>query len=109
MADWFNVFASGHELPSDAARELREDGFAVLPRLMTFAQLEGLRRAYDAAAASAVADDVKVGSTTTRINDFVNRGAEFDAVYVLPALLEACCQIIGRPFKLSSLLARTVR
>jgi hypothetical protein len=34
---------------------------------------------------------------------------QFDAVYVLPALLEAGCQIIGRPFKLSSLHARTLR
>ena len=109
MAEWFNVFASGHEFRSDAARALREDGFVVLPGLMPCWQVERLRRAYDAAAASAVADDVRVGSTTTRVNDFVNRGVEFDAVYVLPALLEACCQIIGRPFKLSSLHARTLR
>ena len=109
MAGWFNVFASGHEFRSDAARALREDGFVVLPGLMPCGQVERLRRAYDAAAASAVADDVRVGSTTTRVNDFVNRGVEFDAVYVLPALLEACCQIIGRPFKLSSLHARTLR
>ena len=76
---------------------------------MPCGQVEGLRRAYDAAVASAVADDVRVGSTTTRVNDFVNRGVEFDAVYVLPALFEACCQIIGRPFRLSSLHARTLR
>jgi ectoine hydroxylase-related dioxygenase (phytanoyl-CoA dioxygenase family) len=39
----------------------------------------------------------------------VNRGAEFDGLYVFPPLLEACCRIIGRPFKLSSLLARSLR
>jgi ectoine hydroxylase-related dioxygenase (phytanoyl-CoA dioxygenase family) len=71
--------------------------------------MERVRRAYDAAAASAAADDVNVGSTTTRVNDFVNRGEEFDALYVLPPLLEACCSVIGRPFKLSSLHARTLR
>jgi len=50
-----------------------------------------------------------VGSSTSRINDFVNRGAEFDDLYVFPPLLEACCGVIGRPFKLSSLQARTLR
>ena len=39
----------------------------------------------------------------------MNRGAEFDDLYVFPPLLEACCLVIGRPFKLSSLHARTVR
>ncbi len=109
MADGFNALAAGHALPPDAARELRERGFVVLPGLLPSEQIERVRRAYDAAAASAAADDVKIGSTTTRVNDFVNRGVEFDAVYILPPLLEACCRIIGRPFKLSSLHARTLR
>ena len=109
MADWFNALGAGHALPPDAARELRERGFVVLPGLLPSEQIEPVRRAYDAAAASAAADDVRVGSTTTRVNDFVNRGAEFDALYVLPPLLEACCDVIGRPFKLSSLHARTLR
>jgi ectoine hydroxylase-related dioxygenase (phytanoyl-CoA dioxygenase family) len=39
----------------------------------------------------------------------VNRGADFDALYIFPALLDACCRVIGRPFKLSSLQARTLR
>ena len=39
----------------------------------------------------------------------MNRGAEFDDLYVFPPLLDACCRVIGRPFKLSSLHARTVR
>ena len=29
MADWFNVFASGHEFRPDGARALHEDGFVV--------------------------------------------------------------------------------
>ena len=29
-------------------------------------------------------------------------------MYLLPPLLDACCRVIGRPFKLSSLLSRTV-
>ena len=37
------------------------------------------------------------------------RSAEFDDLYIFPPLLEACCRVIGRPFKLSSLLGRTLR
>lgn len=72
-------------------------------------RIRTLADAYDEAINRATGDDVRVGSTTTRVNDFVNRGAAFDAVYVYPPLLEACCRVIGRPFRLSSLLARTVR
>jgi ectoine hydroxylase-related dioxygenase (phytanoyl-CoA dioxygenase family) len=44
-----------------------------------------------------------------RASDFVNRGSGFEALYVFPPLLEACCRVIGRPFKLSSFHARTLR
>ena len=52
---------------------------------------------------------MRVGSTTTRVTDFVNRSSEFDDLYVCSPLLEACCHLIGRSFKLSSLQARTLR
>jgi ectoine hydroxylase-related dioxygenase (phytanoyl-CoA dioxygenase family) len=39
----------------------------------------------------------------------VNRGAVFDEIYIWPPLLDACCRVIGQPFKLSSLVARTLR
>jgi ectoine hydroxylase-related dioxygenase (phytanoyl-CoA dioxygenase family) len=42
------------------------------------------------------------------VHDFVNRGLEFDGLYVYRPLLAACCQTIGRPFKLSTMLARTL-
>jgi ectoine hydroxylase-related dioxygenase (phytanoyl-CoA dioxygenase family) len=71
--------------------------------------MERLVDAYDTAVASANDGDLKVGSTTTRVSDFVNRGADFDDLYMLPPLLEACSCVIGRPFKLSSLHARTLR
>jgi hypothetical protein len=61
------------------------------------------------AVASATGDDIRIGSTSTKVSDFVNRDAELDDLYVFPPLLEACCRVIGRPFKLSSLLARTLR
>ena len=107
MSDWFNTLASGSELPMDAAAALQERGFVVLPGPPV--GVKRLAHAYTAAVASASADDVRIGSTSTRVSDFVNRGAEFDALYVFPPLLEACCLVIGRPFKLSSFHARTVR
>ncbi|HMH45551.1 MAG TPA: phytanoyl-CoA dioxygenase family protein, partial [Pyrinomonadaceae bacterium] len=58
---------------------------------------------------SSTAEDRAIGSSTTRINDFVNRGPEFDWLYVYQPVLEACCRIIGQPFKLSTMHARTVR
>jgi len=47
-------------------------------------------------------------SSSTRIDDFVNRGSEFDGIYIYQPLLAACCEIIGAPFKLSGMRARTL-
>jgi ectoine hydroxylase-related dioxygenase (phytanoyl-CoA dioxygenase family) len=71
--------------------------------------MDVLGDAYDAAVASATSDDIRIGSASTRVSDFVNRGAAFDDLYIFPPLLEACGRVIGRPFKLSSLHSRTVR
>jgi hypothetical protein len=109
MDDWFSTLSKVSELPPDRARELHDHGFTVLRGPAPVGQTDHLARAYDAAVVSAAEDDVRTGSTTTRVTDFVNRGAEFDDVYVFPPLLEACCRIIGRPFKLSSFHARTLR
>ena len=108
MSDWFSTLAGG-ELSRDAAAELEERGFVVLPGPVPSDRMERLVNAYTTAVASATADDVKVGSTSTRVTDFVNREPDFDPVYIFPPLLEACCLVIGRPFKLSSFHARTVR
>ena len=43
------------------------------------------------------------------MHDFVNRGAAFDSLYVYPPILEAGCRVIGRPFKLSTMHARTLK
>ena len=90
----------------DATSELHERGFVVIPGPT---RPDLLANAYTAAVASAASDDIRVGSTSTKVSDFVNRGAAFDDLYVFPPLLEACCRVIGRPFKLSSLHARTLR
>jgi hypothetical protein len=109
LLDWFSRLAAGGELPMDAASELEEQGFVVIPGPEPSGGMEVLVDAYAAAVASATGEDIRVGSTSTRVSDFVNRGAEFDGLYVFPPLLEACCRVIGRPFKLSSFLARTLR
>lgn len=93
----------------DAASDLQERGFAVLPGPVPFDRMERLINAYTAAMESAVGDAIRIGSTSTKVSDLVNRGAEFDELYVFPPLLEACCRVIGQPFKLSSLIARTLR
>jgi ectoine hydroxylase-related dioxygenase (phytanoyl-CoA dioxygenase family) len=107
MDDGYRRIAAESELPSGAARQMREDGFVVLPGPVIPGGCARLSEAYDQAVSTADPEDVSIRSST-RVSDFVNRGPEFDAVYVYPPLLAACCQIIGRPFKLSTMLARTL-
>jgi hypothetical protein len=109
MVDWFLTLSGGSELPLNDSLELRERGFLVLRGAVPPDGMERLATAYTAATSAAMAGDVKVGSTSTRVSDFVNRGPDFDDLYVFPPLLEACCRVIGRPFKLSSFHARTLR
>ena len=109
MLEWFGTLAAGSELPADAASELQERGFVVIPGPAPADQADRLVEAYTGAVASATADDIRIGSASTRVSDFVNRGPEFDGLYVFPPLLEAGCRVIGQPFKLSSLHARTLR
>lgn len=108
MEDWFNLINTDFELSTNALQSLNDFGFAVIPRLIAPDRLARLSESYDSAVASASSDDLSVGRTTTRVHDFVNRGSEFDELYICPPLLKACCHIIGQPFKLSSMLARTL-
>lgn len=109
MVDWFSVINSSCVLSAGAVQDLCEMGFVVIPRTLESDRLAQMAAAYDSAVAGAAEDDVAIGSSTTRVNDFVNRSPEFDWLYVYEPLLEACCRIIGQPFKLSSMHARTVR
>jgi hypothetical protein len=104
MDDWFSNLAAGNELTTENTHNIDEHGFVVLPDPAL--EIEELALAYDAAIASAHEADVKTGKSSTRVTDFVNRGREFADVYVFPPLLEACCRIIGQPFKLSSMVDR---
>ena len=109
MSDWFSTISAGCELSRAALQSLRDNGFVVIPGPVSSGELLQLTAAYDSAMESASADDVHVGSTTTRVADFVNRSSEFDSLYVYSPILEACCHIIGRPFRLSTMHARSVR
>jgi len=109
MNKWFGAISASRALPTDAAEELQLRGFTVIPDAVSPVRVERLRDAYDSAMSSAPGAEFTIGSTTTRLGDFVNRGEEIDALYTFPPLLDACCRIIARPFKLSSLHARTLR
>jgi len=91
-----------------AVSELHERGFVVIPGPVPPDRMDRLIRAYTIAVAAATGDDIRIGSTSTRVSDFVNRSREFDDLYIFPPLLDACRRVIGGPFKLSSLHARTV-
>jgi len=106
---WFRSIEATPALSSAELHALRGDGFLVTPGPAAAADLPALSRAYDVAVASADPADVKTASTTTRVADSVNRGAEFDDICVHRRLLDACCRIIQQPFRLSTVLARTLR
>ena len=108
--DWYKIIASKSYLPPDAARQLRHDGFIVMPGPVIPGGREQLSLAYDRAVAAADPSDIRTGrtGTSTCINNLVSRGPEFDNIYIYPPLLSACCQIIGSPFKLSGMRARTL-
>lgn len=103
----YRLIAAESHLPAGAARQLQDDGFIVMPGPTISGGLESLSHTYDHAVAMADSADVGV-SISTRVTDFVNRGAAFDAVYVYPPLLAACCSILGGPFKLSGTRTRTL-
>lgn len=103
-------FVAADALPAAAASALDTAGFVVIPGPVAAGDLTRLSDAYDAAVEHAAPDDVHRGRTgvTTRVNDFVNRDPVFDSLYVHTPLLDACARVIGRPFKLSTMHARTL-
>ena len=107
MSDWYRIMAAESELPPDAARQLCDFGFVVMPGPVIHGGCARLSEAYDGAVLTADPDDVSIRSST-RVHDFVNRGPEFDELYIHRPALAACCLIIGRPFKLSTMHARTL-
>ena len=109
MDPYFNAIALHQTLPSASVQQLIESGFVIIPGPVSSQRFHQLSAAYDEVMNSGAGPDLKIASTTTRLYDLVNRGPAFDDVYTRPALLEACRGVIGEPFKLSSLLGRTLR
>ena len=73
--DWHSIIAAeSHHLPLDAARQLREMGFIVMPGPAIKGGCEQLSDAYDHAVATADPADVHTARTgaSTRINNLVN-------------------------------------
>jgi ectoine hydroxylase-related dioxygenase (phytanoyl-CoA dioxygenase family) len=97
------------ELSAGVYEELDQAGFTVVSGAIPAEDLVSVAAAYDAAVESVAPDDVRVGSSTTRVNGLVNRGPEFDALYVQPLVLKACCRVFNEAFRLSTMHARTLR
>lgn len=100
---------AGIELSAGGYEELDKAGFTVVPGAVPAEDIDSVAAAHDAAVASAAPDDIRVGSSTTRVNGLVNRGPAFDALYLHPLVLNACSYILEEPFKLSAMHARTLR
>lgn len=96
-------------LPPASMATLEELGFVVLPGPFALDQLDMIASAYDTEVGTAIGEDIRMGSTSTRVVDFVNRGPLFDPLYVYPPLLDAAVRTVGSAIKLSSLHARTLR
>src|SRR5687768_14667180 len=109
MDDWYNRISEHSELSPGALKELDDVGYIIIPGPVPPERLPQLSEAYDSALLTAKPDDVSLGSSTIRVNDFVNRGPQFDQLYAYGPILEACSRTIRQPFKLSTLHARTVR
>ena len=107
MDDWDSRLVAESALPPDGAQQLDEFGFVVLPGPAIPGGAARLAEAYDWAVATADPADVSVRASM-RVHAFVNRGPEFDGLYIYPLLLAACGRVIGRAFKLNSMLARTL-
>jgi hypothetical protein len=95
-------------LPPSEAQALDDDGFVVIAGPISPTKLASLGKAYDRAMREATPPDLSIGRTNTRVHDFVNRGEEFDELYVHPPILDACQRTIGQPFRLSTLAGRTL-
>jgi hypothetical protein len=105
--DWHSAILAETHLSPQATRELQDQGFTIVPGPALPSGPDQYSRAYDRDVTAADPSDISVRSST-RINDFVNRGLEFDGIYTFGPLLAACAMIIGRPFKLSGMRARTL-
>jgi hypothetical protein len=107
--DHFKQIRAGRELPRQTVERLAECGFATIAGPLSGHQFSELANAYDQVMVEASGPDLKIGSTTTRRSNLLGFHPVFDEIFQFPPLLEACVHIIDEPFKLSSILGRTLR
>jgi ectoine hydroxylase-related dioxygenase (phytanoyl-CoA dioxygenase family) len=91
-------------------RQLDEQGYLVLPGLMSRELLERLRtrieELFDEEGAQA-GSEFKQEPGARRLANLVNKGRVFEEVILTPEVLEAMAHVLGPKFKLSSLNARS--
>jgi ectoine hydroxylase-related dioxygenase (phytanoyl-CoA dioxygenase family) len=82
----------------------------VIRSLVSPATLGRLSIAYDQAFELGAAPDLRRSSSGSdlRLAALLGRDRRFDELSTLPPVLEACEQVVGAPFKLSSMTGRTV-
>src|ERR1051325_8255067 len=91
-------------------RQLDEQGFLVLPGLMSPELLERLRRRIDELFVEEGAlsgAEFKQEPGARRLANLVNKGRVFEEVILTPEVLEAMAHVLGPKFKLSSVNARS--
>lgn len=92
----------------DQSSNLLGPGFIVLSGAFHGSAFCDLLAGYELALGDAPPEDVKVGSTTTRINRLLDRAPCLRAIASFQPLLSAASALIGRRFKLSSFHSRSV-
>jgi ectoine hydroxylase-related dioxygenase (phytanoyl-CoA dioxygenase family) len=88
--------------------ELQDQGFTVIPDMLTDTQLEKLRSKFEAILAE---EGLREGERQSfermdgvrRINDLVNKGEEFEAIWRNPILHAMVASVLTEPFRLHSL------
>jgi hypothetical protein len=91
-------------------RQLDEQGFLVLPGLMTPELLGALRRRIEelfAEEGALAGSEFKQEPEARRLANLVDKGRIFEDVILTPPVLECMAHILGPRFKLSSLNARS--
>ena len=88
---------------------LQTAGFVKLPAAFSGAGLGQLVAAYEEVMSAAAGPQYKVGSTTDRMSNLLSSDPIFAEIFLYPPLLELCEHFFKEPFKVSSLLARTLR
>jgi Phytanoyl-CoA dioxygenase (PhyH) len=109
MDDHFGRIRASRQLSDQIVDHLAERGFAIIAAPFSGPKVRELSDAYDQVMVEAAGSDLKIGSTTTRRLDLLGANPAFDEIFQVPPLLEACSHIIDEPFKLSSILGRTLR